>query len=138
MLAEVPDVVQDAPGLRRRWFRDDYFDLYLWEAPGGRIDAFQLCYDRAGRERILRWTQKAGYRHEGVDRPETKPGRAMTAILVGESTMPVAAVTKKLLGAATGLPAAVRNFLFARLKDYGRAPGKRGRAPRKAPRHGGR
>ena len=135
MLREVPEVAQDAPGLTRRWFRDEYFDLYLWEKPGGEMDAFQLCYDRADRERSLRWSAATGFQHEGVNRPETKPGRAMTAILVVEGAMPLAAVSRKFLAAAKELPAATRDFLFERLEEYAgnRRRPKPGR--RAAPRH---
>jgi hypothetical protein len=137
MLREHAQVAQDAPGLTRRWFRDEDFDLYLWERPGGEVDAFELCYDRQGRERSLRWSRTGGFRHEGVDRPETKPGRAMSALLVAEGTMPVAAVSRKLRGAAKALPAGVRDFMIARLAEYAGSRGGRRRAG-KAPRHGGR
>ncbi|HEX4943316.1 MAG TPA: hypothetical protein VFV55_03120 [Usitatibacteraceae bacterium] len=138
MLREVSAVAQDIPGLTRRWFRDEYFDLYLWEGHGGEIGALQLCYDRSDKERSLRWSAEKGFLHEGVDRPETKPGRAMTAILVVDGAMPLAAVSRKLLAAAKELPAGIRDFLFARLEEYARGgrpptPGGRG-----APRHGGR
>ena len=124
MLREVPHIVQDAPGLRRRWFRDEYFDLYVWERADAAIDAFQLCYDRADRERILTWNARRGFLHEGVDRPETKPGRAMTSILVMDGEMPVTAISRKLLGASRELPAALRDFVFGRLEEYG--AGRRG------------
>lgn len=138
MLREVPNVVQDAPGLSRRWFRDEYFDLYLWEGAGGKVEAFQLCYDRADRERSLRWSAKSGFLHEGVDRPEDKPGRSMTAILVVDGVMPLAAVSRKLLAAAKELPKPVHDFLLARLEEYARGrPPPVARRP-KGPRQRGR
>jgi hypothetical protein len=134
MLREVPDVLQDKPGLVRRWFRDEYFDLFVWERPDGAVDAFQLCYDRTERERILRWSASSGFLHEGVDRPETKPGRSMTAILVVDGVMPLAAVSRRLLAAASQLPGPLHDFLFARLEEFakGRAPpiARRPKAPR--------
>lgn len=141
MLREFPEVAQDAPGLKRRWFRDEYFDLYLWEGTGGAIEAFQLCYDRSNRERSLRWSAAKGFLHEGVDRPETKPGRAMTAILVGAGSFPVAAVSRKLLHAAQDLPREMHDFLLGKLAEYAeslarrspRPPGHAGKRPARKP-----
>jgi hypothetical protein len=118
MLREMPTVAQDAPGLTRRWFRDEHFDLYLWEKPGGAIEAFQLCYDREDRERSLRWSAGKGFLHEAVDRPETKPGRTMTAILVADGVFPAAAVSRKLLHAAQDMPREIHDFLLGKLAEY--------------------
>ena len=51
MLREIPGVRQDKPDLRRRWYQDEYFDLYTWHAQAGRPAAFQLCYDTRARAR---------------------------------------------------------------------------------------
>jgi hypothetical protein len=128
MLREVPTVAQDAPGLTRRWFRDEYFDLYLWEKPGGAIEAFQLCYDRADHERSLRWSAGKGFLHEGVDRPEMKPGRSMTAILVAAGAFAVAAVSRKFLHAAKDMPRETHDFLMGKLAEYAKSMAHR--APR--------
>jgi hypothetical protein len=50
MLREITGVRQDDPGSSRHWFQDDYFDLFLWLTPAGRVSAFQLAYDRARQE----------------------------------------------------------------------------------------
>jgi hypothetical protein len=60
MLREITGVRQDDPGLSRRWFQDDYFDLFLWVTPAGRVSAFQLAYRRAGQERVLSWSGARG------------------------------------------------------------------------------
>jgi hypothetical protein len=59
MLREISAVRQDQADLRRRWFQDDYFDLFVWVAPEGGIVAFQLAYDRGGDERVLGWHRSA-------------------------------------------------------------------------------
>ena len=48
VLREIQGVRQDNPGLRRRWYQDEFFDLYTWHAPDGRLAGFQLCYDLRG------------------------------------------------------------------------------------------
>ena len=67
MLNEIKDVTQYETGKHRRWFHDDYFDLYTWETPDGTLQGFQLCYAKASKERALRWSPEAGYSHEGVE-----------------------------------------------------------------------
>jgi hypothetical protein len=129
MLREIESVRQEEPGLTRRWFRDDYFDLYLWEGGAGEVRAFQLCYDRSQRERSLRWSPKTGFLHEGVDRPEAKPGRAMSAILVIDGQLPVAAVSRRLLHASQELPSPLRQFIFEKLGEYAEAVARPPRKP---------
>ena len=41
MLREVGNVYQQDPGLKRRWFCDDYFDVFVWENTTGRITEIQ-------------------------------------------------------------------------------------------------
>jgi hypothetical protein len=55
MLREIPAVRQDRADLKRRWYQDDFFDLYTWHAADGTLLSFQLCYDVRGRERALTW-----------------------------------------------------------------------------------
>jgi hypothetical protein len=63
MLKEIHGVADDPPA-RRRWFHDDYFDLFVWQA-GGRLTLFQLCYGVDSRERALVWDSKRGFFHDG-------------------------------------------------------------------------
>ena len=84
MLSEVKHVIQYESNKYRRWFHDDFFDLYTWENYGGDLLGFQLCYAKDDVQRALRWSPEAGYQHEGVDQPEDKPGRAMSAIFVAD------------------------------------------------------
>src|SRR4029077_1656670 len=56
--------VADDPPARRRWFHDDYFDLFVWQA-GGEVTLFQLCYGADSAERALVWDKKRGFFHDG-------------------------------------------------------------------------
>ena len=84
MLSEIENVKQYEADQHRRWFHDEYFDLYTWETFAGKLLGFQLCYDKNGKQRALRWSPEAGFAHEGIDAPEDKPGRAMSAIFVAD------------------------------------------------------
>ena len=63
MLKEIHGVADDPPA-RRRWFHDDFFDLFVWQA-GGELTLFQLCYGVDAVERALVWDRQRGFFHDG-------------------------------------------------------------------------
>lgn len=63
VLKEIHGVADDPPA-RRRWFHDDYFDLFVWETDG-EVTLFQLCYGGDASERALVWDRKRGFFHDG-------------------------------------------------------------------------
>ena len=113
---------KESEGLKRRWFQDDYFDLYVWQVTGGNVSAFQLCYDRRANERSLRWSLAKGFAHDGVDIPEDKPGRAMSALLVSNGVFPAELVTQRFAESAVSLPAELRRLVTQRLAEFAKAP----------------
>ena len=64
MLKEIHGVADDPPA-RRRWFHDDFFDLFVWQA-GGELTLFQLCYGVDSSERALVWDRGRGFFHDGL------------------------------------------------------------------------
>lgn len=118
MLAEVRDVTQYEHGKHRRWFHDDEFDLYTWETHDGDLLGFQLCYAKRGKERALRWSAEHGYKHEGVDAPEDKPGRAMSALFVADGVFDAGHVEQLFGQSALDLPVRIREFVVARIRAY--------------------
>jgi hypothetical protein len=118
MLSEVKDVTQYESGKLRRWFHDEYFDLYTWESYGGDLIGFQLCYAKSGKERALRWSPESGYRHEGVDAPEDKPGRAMSALFVADGVFDPNGVGARFESASIELPARVKEFVLVKIRAY--------------------
>jgi hypothetical protein len=63
MLKEIHGLADDPPA-RRRWFHDDYFDLFVWQA-AGEVTLFQLCYGVDSSERALVWDHARGFFHDG-------------------------------------------------------------------------
>ena len=112
MLREILDVLQDDPSSVRRWFHDNYFDLYT-RAKGAELVAFELCYGIHAYERALVWKQSRGFFHDGEPSGEfigsgLKPGDSLDAD-------PIIARFK----AATGrLPESLRSALEARLREF--------------------
>ena len=74
MLIEVTNVRQINGEPRRRWFTNEYFDLYVWLDEGDDIVGFQLCYEKLANERSLTWMREFGYTHDRIDEGD-KPGR---------------------------------------------------------------
>ena len=63
MLKEILGVADDPPA-KRRWFHDEYFDLFVWQAEG-EVTLFQLCYGGDASERALVWDKSRGFFHDG-------------------------------------------------------------------------
>jgi hypothetical protein len=63
MLKEIHGVADDPPA-QRRWFHDEYFDLFVWQAQG-EVTLFQLCYGGDASERALVWDKARGFFHDG-------------------------------------------------------------------------
>jgi hypothetical protein len=119
MLREITAVRQDDSGLRRRWFQDDYFDLFVWTEPGGEIAAFQLSYDRGGRERMLGWHRDRGYLHRRVDSGEAWPNANLTPLLVeGAGRFPKVRVIAEFDARSQALDQRLRALVRERAAGY--------------------
>ncbi|HYR34626.1 MAG TPA: hypothetical protein VEQ87_10080 [Burkholderiales bacterium] len=68
MLKEIHGVADDPPA-RRRWFHDDFFDLFVWQA-AGEVTLFQLCYGVDSSDRALVWDKARGFFHDGPPAPD--------------------------------------------------------------------
>ena len=64
MLKEIIGVADDPPA-KRRWFHDDYFDLFVWQA-GGEVTLFQLCYGEDATGCALVWDRDRGFFLDGA------------------------------------------------------------------------
>jgi hypothetical protein len=112
VLREILDVMQDDASSVRRWFHDDYFDLYTREK-GGEVVAFELCYGIHAYERALAWIRDRGFYHDGEPSGDfigagLRPGDALEAD-------PIIA---RFIVSAGGLPEALRAALEARVREF--------------------
>ena len=119
MLREMQSVRQQDPQVRRRWFRDDYFDLFTWQRPDGGIAGFQLCYDLPNYERVLSWRDTQGYSHHSVDGGEQSPFKNRTPIMVLDGPLPLPTVLEEFDRRASELDPALHGFLRKHLLAYG-------------------
>ena len=67
MLREITGITQDAAGKARRWFHDDYFDLFVQQDGEGDLLALELCYGIGHTERALVWQRSSGHFHDGPE-----------------------------------------------------------------------
>jgi hypothetical protein len=109
MLREIEGVA-DEPSMRRRWFHDEYFDLFVWQTEKGEVALFQLCYGKESDERALVWHREAGLFHDGKDPVGEARGR--------KGTQPADPIAERFEAAAGGLPKAIRRTVAGRIRDY--------------------
>jgi hypothetical protein len=107
MMREIEGVVQGEPATRRRWFHDEYFDLFVWQNSAHEIESFQLCYGIDTSERALEWRKNRGFFHDGKPATPT-PGREPGT----------AAMTSRFEFAARALPDDIRLAVTARIREY--------------------
>jgi hypothetical protein len=102
MMKEILGVAEE-PQTRRRWFHDEYFDLFVWQTPGGDLVSFQLCYGQDSSEQALVWQKQSGFFHDG----QAPAKRAAADPLLARFDI-----------AAASLPADIRSSVVGLVKDY--------------------
>jgi hypothetical protein len=120
MLREILAVRQDNPGLRRRWFQDEFFELYTWHARTGALAGFQLCYDVRGRERAVTWHRDHGFSHNRIDYGSNHGRMKGTPLLAGDGRFPHRFVRTRFIRHAASLDAATRTFILDKMREFGR------------------
>ena len=116
-LREVLIVEQTDPALKRRWFENDYFDLFTWQDPGGALAKFQLYYDVERNERALIWNRSVGTYHDGVDHGESS-GHPQTPILVSGGKFDSGTVVPRFERDAAALPPELRDLVLAKMREH--------------------
>jgi hypothetical protein len=123
MLREYTEVAQTrGVAGRRRWFSDDDMDLIVWYSENGSAHGFQLCYDRAGRERAFTWDEKHGMSHALIDGGEQTPLRNDTPILVPGGVPELERVAEAFKANARDLEPEIVELVTSRLAEF-RPPG---------------
>lgn len=135
MLREIQRVAQRSAERRKRWFQDEYFDLYVWQDPAGDVLQIQVCYER-GRpsERALTWKRGAGYAHARVDtEPGTAAGAIASPLLREGGRFGGWRVCERLGAAVASLEPRLSAFVLDKVKDYCDPPHRFRRPGRAAP-----
>jgi hypothetical protein len=100
MLHEIVGLA-DEPPAKRRWFHDDYFDLFVWQTASGDLIRFQLCYGIHSSEQALVWQHQGGFFHDGI-----------------EDDASTHAVAERFEAVAPTLPKTIRQTVRVRLQEF--------------------
>lgn len=120
MMREIFGLADDPPA-RRRWFHDDYFDLFVWET-GDEVTLFQLCYGIDSTERALVWDKARGLFHDG------EPGAAEFVARFEEAAAALPDKIKREVREKVHEFAGRRLAVQSRRKQFRRAPWQSGQA----------
>lgn len=120
-LREYP-VYQHKGEPRRRWFTDDFFDIFVWFHKDTTITGFQLCYDKQVKERALTWVRGRGFRHDLIDDGEATPTKNRSPILVRDGEFPASEVLVLFITSSGGIEDPIRSLIIEKLCRYGDLP----------------
>src|SRR5215831_9346692 len=93
-LREITIVEQRDPALRRRWFENDYFDLFAWQDTSGAVTRFELYY--------------------GVDHGDSSGAYPQTPILVSGGKFDSGTVVPRFERDSAALPSPLRDLVLAK------------------------
>lgn len=118
MLVEVESVKQQPGEDFCRWFRDEYFDLYVWSNQNGTITGFQLCYDKPGKERAITWLSGKGFFHHRIDSGDQNPIKNQSPVLVQDGLFQGDEIARRFTESSPALDAKLAAFVRRKLKEY--------------------
>lgn len=112
--------VRQIPGeSTRRWFSSSEFDLIVWFSKDGALHGFELCYDKHGKQRSLRWSNSTGFQHMAVDDGEKIFGKHKeTPILVDDGLFDAKQVHSDFSEVSHSLPDEIADFVLTAIKQY--------------------
>lgn len=108
----------DEADAHRRWFHDDYFDLFVWQTEGGEIVHFQLCYGIDSSEQALVWHKDGGFFLDGAETARSDRGQGQGARKVQAAAFDIDSVQSRFESAAGALPEDIRRALSARIHEF--------------------
>jgi len=108
-MREIEGVTAEAEA-RRRWFHDDYFDLFVWQDGGGELTVFELCYGAGSSERALVWHKGRGFFHDGAHGGKDE--------IIGAGAAGSDPVLSRLTSAAGSLPDEIRMPVIACVREF--------------------
>lgn len=118
MLREKLNVSQHPGEPRRRFFWDEYLQLYVWSDEHDRPIAFELSYDMRGQSRAFRWDPRRGTSHYRVDEGEGKPMKRASALLRADRASADPRITRDFQARSEGIDPQVAALVLEKLEEY--------------------
>ena len=117
MLREIENPRQIPGEGRRRWFRDDFFDLIIWYADSGDVEGFQLCYDRNGAERAFTWRTTGETEHSRIDDGEIPGHTKRSPILVEDGAFDRQGIAERFKSESRNIDREIAEMVNAAILD---------------------
>jgi hypothetical protein len=121
MLREIKQVRQTPGQPFRRWFNDELLDLFVWHDEVGRINGFQLCFDKDTAERALTYSERDGYRLEDMQTEESSLDMG-SPVLGGVSTLPFPFLLAQFNERGASIDSRVFLYVMEKLEAYTSLP----------------
>jgi hypothetical protein len=116
-LREIRMSRQDDAGVVKRWFENEFFDLFLWSR-GGSPFHMQLCYGKPRHERAVSWREGHGYFHDGVLSNPAGDVVAKSSILEAGGSFDFTGVNGRFLQESLALETGLRKFVLEKLHHF--------------------
>ena len=117
MLQKIRGVRQDVADRERHWFQDDY--LFAWTDAAGKVIAFQLCYHRLTCERVLAWSELAGFIHRRIDDGEALPLQKMAPIMLADGHFAADSIAAEFNNRSAAIDLRWRQFIRNKIDEAG-------------------
>ena len=116
MLYEIRNVRQRKGEGLRRWFTDDFWDLFTWSDELGSIVRFQLAYGKPNAEACLIWDAEEGFSHAKISSGEQIAGINRSPILLRGGTFDSGLITERLRNESSEIDGTVSSFVLSVLQ----------------------
>jgi len=118
MITEIFGVSQNPGEDKRRWFTDDYWDIYVWQKSDGSISGIQVCYDKINKERVLSWFMGKGYSHNKIDDGEITGGFKRSPVVVKDGLFNKNFIGEKFFNDSKNIDNNLRDFIYDKIIYY--------------------
>jgi hypothetical protein len=110
--------LQESDECKRRWFSNNYFDIFVWENDRLSITKIQLCYDKSMEERVLTWTIGDNFCHDLIDNGEAFPSKNNSPIFIHGGVFPAKDVLERFSVDSRTIDSNIRAFVLRKLEKY--------------------
>ena len=116
-LREIKLSRQDDAGVVKRWFENEFFDLFLWSRDD-QLFHMQLCYGKPMHEHAVSWREGHGYFHDGVLSNPAGDVVAKSSILEAGGSFDFTRVNGRFLQESSALETGLRKFVLEKLHHF--------------------
>ena len=117
MLREIKNITQMPGQHARRWFNDEFLDLFVWQDDDGHITGFQLCFDKDTNERALLYSELDGYSLHDVQGEESSLDMG-SPVLARAAELPCPRLLALLAERGGGIDKRVLRYVTKKLEAY--------------------